>query len=114
MAKHYMPTMGWHDVEHLAHASMMADVTALDVVVNAAGDATANWVESSSMGSDVIASHKLSMGANWTQKELIGNVPSSDGGIQALAVGLDSANVPVTLWAVKHPPTSSFGMRNLK
>jgi len=100
MAKQYMPGMGWHPVEHITHASMMADVTALEVAISTTGEATATWVESSAMGSNIIASHKLSMGTPWTQKELIGHVPNADGSIQALATGLDINNVPIILWAV--------------
>jgi len=101
MAKRYMPGMGWHAVEHVAHAGMMADASTVNVAMNATGDATVTWIESGAMESDIVASHYVAANAAWSQKELIAETASSDGTITAVATGLDSNNVPLVLWGVK-------------
>jgi hypothetical protein len=80
---------------------MMADASAVDVALNAAGDATAVWIESTALGSHINASHYVAANAVWSQKELIAEVVNADGTIQALTTGLDGNNVNFVLWGTK-------------
>ena len=70
----YMPTMGWHGAEHIAHASMTADASELTVAINASGEASAAWIETDSAGSKVITSHMISTNSAWSQKESVKSI----------------------------------------
>ena len=91
-ARQLKPMTGWSAIEAVASVTQTANAHKINVALNAVGETTVVWNETTTQGSDILASHSIASNAAWSQKEAVGQV-NNTGTIQSFDIRANAEHV---------------------